>query len=389
MKRAKITPATIAQRLAELRARLEGGDLDAVAELADWLPMNDPELLAWRTRAAAAGNGGANAQLGWGYETGRYGLALDLDVALAHYERALAAGEAQLFEEPLAAHVAKLRKKIARAARADPRPAVLEDLGVTGADARAVLAAHAPSVRWLAEALATDDLPLGAAKLGGCPDLPETAAWPEPEGRPLEHLATLDLDTLAGFAKELPAPLPGGRLVVFYDEANQPWGSPEDRGWRVVHVPAGATVSRREAPEGCKLLAVSALSPRLESTIPSHRTRELRALALSERSLDVYDEVREEWPAARGALHRSFGHADAIQGDMPRRIVYGEADADLEVLDPALEDKAARLVLLFQMDEYAHAEMYWGDSGRLYFWIDRDDLAAGRFERTKLQLQCH
>lgn len=386
MKRKKITPATIAQRLATLRARLEAGDFDAIAELGDWC-ADERELLAWRIRAAAAGNGHANAALGWGYETGRYGLALDLDVALAHYERALAAGEAKLFDLQLADHVAKLRKKIARGALADPRPAVLEDLGVMGEEARAILAAHAPSVRWLAEPRATDDLPRGAAKLGGSPDLPEAAAWPE-QGRPLEHLATLDLDALAGFA-ELPAPRPGGRLVVFYDVANQPWGGPGEQGWRVLHVSADAAVSRRAAPEGVQVLAASALAPRIESTIPSQRTRELRALALSEQTLDVYYEVREEWPAARGALHRSFGHADSIQGDMPRRIVYGEAGANLDVPAPALEEQAARLVLLFQMDEYAHAGMYWGDSGRLYFWIDRDDLAAGRFERTKLQLQCH
>lgn len=32
--------------------------------------------------------------------------------------------------------------------------------------------------------------------------------------------------------------------------------------------------------------------------------------------------------------------------------------------------------------------MMWGDLGRLYFWIRDDDLAARRFEKAWLILQC-
>jgi uncharacterized protein YwqG len=51
---------------------------------------------------------------------------------------------------------------------------------------------------------------------------------------------------------------------------------------------------------------------------------------------------------------------------------------------------ADEYVLLLQVDSDHHAlgqAAVWG-FGRLFFWITRDDLTAGRFDRCELQLQC-
>ena len=49
-------------------------------------------------------------------------------------------------------------------------------------------------------------------------------------------------------------------------------------------------------------------------------------------------------------------------------------------------------VLLLQLgtieDEESNNCLMWGDGGYLYFWIRRDDLAARRFDRTVMVLQC-
>jgi hypothetical protein len=51
-------------------------------------------------------------------------------------------------------------------------------------------------------------------------------------------------------------------------------------------------------------------------------------------------------------------------------------------------DTAAQLVLLAQIDSDARTSMGWGDAGRLYWLIGRDDLAAGRFDKAAFTWQC-
>ena len=47
---------------------------------------------------------------------------------------------------------------------------------------------------------------------------------------------------------------------------------------------------------------------------------------------------------------------------------------------------AAEWVLLWQIA--SSDDIMWGDSGYLYVWIRRDDLAAQRFDRAHVVLQC-
>jgi uncharacterized protein YwqG len=45
-------------------------------------------------------------------------------------------------------------------------------------------------------------------------------------------------------------------------------------------------------------------------------------------------------------------------------------------------------VLLLQIDSDDATGMYWGDLGRIYVWIRKDDLRHGRFDAAWLVLQC-
>lgn len=62
-----------------------------------------------------------------------------------------------------------------------------------------------------------------------------------------------------------------------------------------------------------------------------------------------------------------LGHPDLIQND-PR-------------------DEHPELCLLLQTDSNYAAGMQWGDVGRLYFWIEFDDLEARRYDRTRVEMQ--
>ena len=63
--------------------------------------------------------------------------------------------------------------------------------------------------------------------------------------------------------------------------------------------------------------------------------------------------------------------------------------------DPYQDPKAKELapgrsdwIMLFQLDSDDDAAMMWGDCGKLYFWIKKDDLAAARFDNCWMILQC-
>ena len=69
--------------------------------------------------------------------------------------------------------------------------------------------------------------------------------------------------------------------------------------------------------------------------------------------------------------HQVGGHARDIQAPM----------------EPELQPEGDwRLVL--QVDSDDELGMMWGDLGRLYLWARTEDLAAGRFDRFRLRLQC-
>jgi uncharacterized protein YwqG len=49
----------------------------------------------------------------------------------------------------------------------------------------------------------------------------------------------------------------------------------------------------------------------------------------------------------------------------------------------------AEWALLAQIDSEPAAGMIWGDKGRLYWLIRRDDLSAGRFDAAVFARQSH
>lgn len=91
----------------------------------------------------------------------------------------------------------------------------------------------------------------------------------------------------------------------------------------------------------------------------------------------AYYEVREQLAQTTAttyhiALHRLLGHADVIQWDMHRDL--GGAPTDWQ--------------LLFQMDSDSAPDTEWGDTGRIYYWIRKRDLANRDFSQVELILQC-
>lgn len=260
-----------------------------------------------------------------------------------------------------------------------------------------IAAAALPSAR-LVGAGPGEEPPVGASKIGGEPDLGEGLDWPAGAGGPLSFIAQVDLAAVAECLPDSGLPR-DGLLSFFYDAENQPWDSEAgDRtAWKVVLTADTRSLRRHAAPDGVVAFLPVTLMPRYELTVPFGRTMEARGFGLDdgarERYFDLQDVFADDFqPEDRGtARHRMLGHPDAIQGDMRRRIegvLRGGIDIDAAET-PELDEAAKRWVLLLQVDSDNHADTMWGDTGRLFFWIPEEALAAGDFSAVFVQLQCY
>ena len=321
----------------------------------------------------------------------------------------------------------------------DPPPAmpphfdrILDDLGLTRF-APLFRQAAAPAVAFDLTPAADADAPPGASKLGGVPDLPAGFDWPvntnpDGRGRPLDFLLQVDCAAArpaaeaAGVAGVLPD---DGLLTFLYDLDDQPWGCDPGAlgGFRVIYTPAGTPLTPTPAPPAP---AEAELDPALPPcrvafrpavTFPHHgsaaRYRLDERLEATGTVTDADEDglwevsARLERPAGDTSdlgAHRLLGHPWNVQGDMQRQAAFVTGGVSVEDEDDlpaarraALEADADDWLLLLQLasdwgDETGGGgvdlDLMWGDLGKLYWWVRRDDLAARRFDRVWMTMQC-
>ncbi len=255
-----------------------------------------------------------------------------------------------------------------------------------------------PSIRATATLLDEDSIPVGASKLGGLPDLPAMIEWPEMNSVPMSFVAQIRLENLKGVdgAQTLP---PAGMLWFFYDAAQETYGAdPADRAGRQVffidHLTEGQ-LSRRPAPEELSSAAcfnACAMVFSSEATLPTSPNVEMPTLMWSREDQQRYEAFYAAFPshqARASAQHRLLGHPDTIQDDMRGQcqlMTHGVSGLD----DPraaALLADAHDWQLLLQVDSDDGAGMEWANTGMLYFWIKRADLASRNFDNVWVVLQ--
>jgi uncharacterized protein YwqG len=69
-------------------------------------------------------------------------------------------------------------------------------------------------------------------------------------------------------------------------------------------------------------------------------------------------------------------------------IYCGDASGYNDPRVKSLEPNAKNWKLLLQIDSNDENDMMWGDCGRLYFWIKKDDLFNKNFNNSWVILQC-
>lgn len=244
---------------------------------------------------------------------------------------------------------------------------------------------------------ATDDtqLPVGASKLGGAPDLPAGAVWPIWQGASMSFVAQIQLGDVRPFDAEnrLPA---NGLLLFFYDARQQAYGAdPADRGgWQVGMIARGQQLQRAAPPAD---LAVNsrftpcALAFARVTTLPQRPEVLLPKLDWTSAERQLYDDFVATLLAADPAAprHQLLGHPDTLQDDMHLQCALA-ANGVADINDPraaALAKTAPEWQLLLQIDSDDAAGMRWGNTGMLYYWIDQAALRRAALDNVWLVLQ--
>ncbi len=238
---------------------------------------------------------------------------------------------------------------------------------------------------------------VGRSRLGGEPDLPAGMEWPQRNGVPLAHIAQLFFGELQPFDRTGVLPQ-AGSLSFFYDAAQQPWGfDPADRGGAiVVHRPETDEAQRRPAsdalPKEARFGEID-LEPRRDLTLPPFGSEAIASLGFDERETDAYFELLGRLEG--DSSDRCLGYPDQIQGDMQLEaqlvthgIYLGDSSGYQDPRAQELAAGAASWRLLLQVDSHEEIGMFWGDLGRLYYWIREEDLRRGAFQASWLILQC-
>lgn len=264
------------------------------------------------------------------------------------------------------------------------------------------------------EAMGTP-LAKGASKFGGNPDLPEGFQWDyfttdtfdddEIKPRPLAFLAQVNLEEVSAYDTDGLLP-ETGMLYFFYELGSQKWGfDPSDKGCaRVFYYPGKAeglvkTALPEDMGEGSRLPELPISFWNRDDVPDWAEYAEYHDVG---NDYEEYGAARENLAATEedAPITKLLGYADIIQGDMLAECeLTGRRGINTGMEWPKMtEAETARLVkdsqewtLLFQLDtvEAGDFELMFGDCGRVYFYIRKEDLRERNFESVWVILQCY
>jgi hypothetical protein len=323
------------KRVAETMAKAKAGDARAMERLGNMysrgeqgLPVDDGAAHDWWLKAAEKGNRDAMGNVAVSFR--QHGDFAQSAKWSARHSNG---------EHDEAFYLAWLHKQFGKA-----QPVALPARIQTKIEA-----ARSPAIKLTPTPAADTTLPVGTSKIGGEPDLPAGTSWPAA----LTFLAQIELSDVAAHAPKgvLPAK---GRLYFFHDTRTH-------RAGRVLYAGPGTKVVRTASPlKAAAKYDIVALSPARIAcssvdTIPHRASSLVAKWHLSDAEAAQYADAR---PTGK---HQMLGHADLIQDDLPKGV------------------------LLLQLDSDETIRSSW--DGTVYFVIAEADLAAKRFEKTKVLFQ--
>ena len=242
-----------------------------------------------------------------------------------------------------------------------------------------ILNAAKQSIKIIKNKVQEEQISLGSSKLGGLPDIPQDWEFPKYKNGYHSFLGQFNLKEIKPYDEENILPS-SGILYLFYDVVEQPWGFEGDEGcFKVLFFDGDEKeLRRKEYPEETDHyfpLPVFKVTFVNRPTLPEYP----EDIEFSDDEEENYSDMRQELiqPSDEEGnyepAHYMLGYPFSIQND-----VFDEFDLNPE-----------EAVLLLQIDsDEEDMELLWGDSGIIYFCIDKTSLLNKQFDKVQFTLQC-
>ena len=270
------------------------------------------------------------------------------------------------------------------------------------------------TVRLYQKKVEEDEIAIGQTKIGGRPDLPKEITWvtetntvetkkrkylffhtkkQEVVTKPLSFIAQINLSETSQYDAEKLLP-ESGLLYFFYSAEQDSWGFDyrDKNSFKVIYWDGNFDELQRtdfpkDLPEyacynACSVEIKSEYSLPCEHDVYENFTDEESDMFLG----NVYDD---------GNVNKLLGYSDNIQGEMEltcelvtNGLYCGDSSGYNDPKRKLLEPNAKNWRLLLQIDSNEENDMMWGDCGRLYFWIKKDDLLNRNFDKSWFNFQC-
>ena len=262
-----------------------------------------------------------------------------------------------------------------------------------------------------------EKLPKGTSKIGGKPDLPKDFQWfyykgedykKIVENRPLSFLMQINCEEVHKYDKESLLP-EKGMLYFFYELFTMTWGfSPQDRGSAKVFYYDGEIedLVPVDFPED---MEKDCIIPESKINFESMNDYPIDFLDYydpddSDEEMDRKEKEFEkelEELGYKADTTKLLGHPELIQGEYweecegvaRKNIYYGSAPIKYgsDEVKKSIKENAKDWILLMQMSELEIGDygLYFGDSGKIYFNIRKEDLKNKNFDNVWLTLQCY
>ena len=262
-----------------------------------------------------------------------------------------------------------------------------------------------------------EKLPKGTSKIGGKPDLPKDFQWfyykgedykKIVENRPLSFLMQINCEEVHKYDKESLLP-EKGMLYFFYELFTMTWGfSPQDRGSAKVFYYDGE-IEDLVPTDFPKDMEKDCIIPESKIDFESMNDYPIDFLDYYDDD-DSIEETRRKEKEFEKELEelgyktdttKLLGHPELIQGEYweecegvaRKNIYYGSAPIKYgsDEIKKSIKENAKDWILLMQMSELEIGDygLYFGDSGKIYFNIRKEDLKNKNFDNVWLILQCY
>jgi len=251
------------------------------------------------------------------------------------------------------------------------------------------------------------------SKIGGKPYLPKDFIWPYYQGLPLSFLAQINLEEVSSLDKDNLLPSTG-MLYFFYELETEEWGyKPQSKGCaKVFYYEDISNFSLIDFPENMEddyKIPEFKVNFKSNISLPSYEDffnlvedkEELEDITENE-FYDIYhsayDELSKKYLVPIEKYIKLLAYPDVIQNSMEeeceavtRGFDMGDVESYPKKYQKEIRSASKDWILLFQMDtvETSDYELMFGDSGHIYFWIKKEDLANKNFENIWLILQCY